>query len=304
MSATAYISPETLAAFGSTRLRARAVLEGVLAGLHRSPHRGASVEFAEYKEYAPGDEIRHVDWRAWGRTDRYYVKQYEDETNTRVFLLLDSSGSMEFASETWPTKRLWASTLLATLAWLTLRQGDAPGLLVFRDAPGAWLAPSSRRAQLDDIFRILDGAVADGSTDSARALKQIAERTRFRSIVALVSDLLDPSHEMLRVARMLRRRGIEVVLFQVLDPAELDLPWEGLSRFEGLEGEGELLVDPDDIRSAYMERLGRHLAEIEEECRRGDIEYFRATTRQPVEEVLMGFLRSRLGGRVLRRGRA
>ncbi|TVR00498.1 MAG: DUF58 domain-containing protein [Deltaproteobacteria bacterium] len=296
MSTARYITPQSLAGIGSTKLRARNVLEGVLAGMHRSPHRGASVEFAEYKEYSPGDEIRHIDWRAWGRTDRYYVKQYEDETNTRGFLLLDGSGSMDFASEGLPTKWTWASTLVATLAWLLLRQGDAPGLLVFGERPGAWLVPSSRRTQLDDLCRLLDAREVRGGTNTEAALRQIAERTRFRSIVVLVSDMLDPASEALRVGRILRRRGVEVALFHVLDPAELTLPWEGLARFEGLEGEGDLLVDPDDIRHAYLETMGRHLASIEEDCRRGDLEYFRVRTDQPVEEAVLRFLRARARG--------
>lgn len=274
-------------------LRARAVVEGVIAGLHRNPHRGSSVEFAEYKEYAPGDDIRHVDWRAYGRVDRYYVKQFEDETNVRAYLVLDASGSMDFAFEDAPTKLLYASTLVASLAHLLLRQGDAPGLLTFDDRPGHWLPPSTRRTQIDDLCTVLDRAPGSGRTSVQAALSRVAERVWARSLVVLVSDLFDTSDEMLKLARVLRQRGMEVVIFHVLDRAEWTLPYEGLTLFEGLEGEETLLVDPDDVRDAYQGLLREHVDAIEAECRRGDLEYFRTYTDEPVERVLLDFVVSR-----------
>lgn len=274
-------------------VRARAVVEGVIAGLHRNPHRGSSVEFAEYKEYAPGDDIRHVDWRAYGRVDRYYVKQFEDETNLRAYLALDASGSMAFSFEDAPTKLLYGSTLVAALAHLLLRQGDAPGLLTFDDRPGNWLPPSTRRKQIDDLCTVLDRAPGAGRTSIEAALSRVAERVWARSLVVLVSDLLDTSAEMLKLARVLRQRGMEVVIFHVLDRAEWTLPFEGLTLFEGLEGEGELLVDPDDVRDAYQGLMREHIERIESECRRGDLEYFRTYTDEPVERVLLDFVASR-----------
>jgi uncharacterized protein (DUF58 family) len=288
-----FVDPTTLEAFGSTTVRARAVVEGVVAGLHRSPHRGSSVEFAEYKEYAPGDDIRHIDWRAVARKERYYVKQFEDETNMRAILVLDTSGSMGFAFESAPTKLLWASTLLAALAHLLLRQGDAPGLVTVTDAPDRWLPPSSARSQLDDICRVLDEATPSGHTALAPALTQIAERVRTRSLVVIASDLLDDAASILDVARVLRRRGLEVVIFHVLDRAELALPWEGLTLFEGMEDDGELLADPDALRDDYARRIQSHLDAIDAECARSDIERFRSTTSEPVEQALIEFLVSR-----------
>ena len=274
-------------------LRARAVVEGVIAGLHRNPSRGSSVEFAEYKEYAPGDDIRHIDWRAFGRVDRYYVKQFEDETNLRAHLLLDLSGSMEFSFEGAPSKRLYASTLVASLAHLLLRQGDAPGLLTFDAEPGFWLRPSARQTQLNDICAVLERGPASGGTSLSAVLAHVAERIYTRSLVVLVSDLLDTSEEMLTLARVLRQRGMEVVIFHVLDRAEWTLPYEGLTLFEGLEGEGSVLVDPDDIRDAYQEQLSAHVVAIESRCAQGDIEYFRTYTDEPIEEVLLAFVRGR-----------
>ncbi len=286
----AVLDPRDLEAIGPMRLRARAVVEGLLAGLHRSPHKGASVEFAEYKEYAPGDDIRHIDWRAYGRKDRYYVKQFEDETNLRAYLLLDTSGSMDFAFEDASTKLRYASTLVASFAWLLLRQGDAPGLLLFDDRPGFWLPPSTRRSQLDDLCSVLDNAKGSGGTSIEAAVSRLAEQVFSRSLVVIVSDFLDLGDDLLTLARILRRRGMEVVLFHVMDRAELELPYEGLTIFEGLEQDGELLVDPDDIREAYQAELGAHLERLESTARSGDLEYYRVLTDEPLDAALRQLL--------------
>ncbi len=288
-----FLDPRKLEALGSTQLRARSVVEGILAGMHRNPHRGSSVEFAEYKEYAPGDDIRHIDWRAYGRIDRYYVKQFEDETNVRAYMLLDSSGSMSFSFEGAPTKLLYASTLLASLAHVLLRQGDAPGLLTFDDRPRNWLPPSSSRKQLNDICTVLDTAPGAGRTSIERALSRVAERVFARSVVVLASDFLETGDDILTLAQVLRRRGMEVVLFHVMDRAEWTLPFEGLTLFEGMEDDGELLVDPDDVRDAYQDLLRQHTEAIEATARRGDLEYFRTYTDEPIERVLLDFIRSR-----------
>lgn len=288
-----YVNPASLEALGSMQLRARAVIEGVINGLHRNPHRGSSVEFAEYKEYRPGDDIRHIDWRAYGRVDRYYVKQFEDETNLRAWLLLDVSGSMEFSFEAAPTKRLWGATLLASLAALLLRQGDAPGLMVFAEKPGLMLPPSSKNTQLDDICSALEQPPGGTRTSIALALSRIAERVHRRSLVVIISDLLDSHEEMMTLMRVLRRRGLEVVIFDVHDRAEQTLPFEGLTLFEGLEGEEDLLVEPDELRSAYQAEMTAYFERIRSECARADVEYFRVFTDEPIETALLDFFRKR-----------
>jgi len=294
-----FLDPRALSKLGSMRIVSRSVVEGMITGTHRNPNRGSSVEFAEYKEYRPGDDLRHVDWRAWGRLDRYYVKQFEDETNVRSFLMVDSSASMNFSWEGGPSKHWYASALAASLAWLQLGQGDAPGLFVFDERPGHWLPPSSRRAQIDDICRVLDATPAKGRTSIEAALGRIAERVHARSMVVLISDLLEFGEDLLSMARILRRRGMEVVVFHVLDRAEFELPYEGLTIFEGLEGEGDLLVDPDDIRTAYQEAFLAHANRMKQLCGSADLEYFRARTDKPIEEVLLAFIqgRRRSGGR-------
>lgn len=296
------VDPRKLESIGNLRLLARNVVEGTLTGMHRNPHRGSSVEFAEYKEYAPGDDVKHIDWRAYGRIDRYYVKQFEDETNLRAFMLVDSSGSMGFGTENAPTKLRWASILAASFSWLLLGQGDAPGLLTFRDKPETWLPPSSKRTQLDDIVTVLDALRPGGTTAVSAALWRIAERVHTRCMVAVISDFLGDPEDLLRLARVLRQKGLEVVFFHVIDRAEQELPYEGLTLFEGLEGEDDLLVDPDDLREDYRKRFVEHLEFIEASCRAGDIEYFRAFTDEPVQNALLALLTRRRVARG-RRGR-
>lgn len=298
-SAPTYMDPRRLAALGGAKIRARSVVEGLLAGMHRNPNRGASVEFAEYKEYAPGDELKHIDWRAYARVDRYYVKQFEDETNLRAWILVDNSGSMAFQYDEAPTKFLWAGTLAASLAWLLLRQGDAPGLQLFSDSPSSALPPASRRSQLDDICSVLDANSPKGKTNLGLALTRLTERLRNRSMVVVVSDFISVDDSVWTVARILRRKGMEVVFFHVVDRAEWTLPWENLTQFEGMEGEGDGIAEPDEIRKAYQEEVGAHWKSLEESCASGDIEYFRSFSDQPVEEVLRKFIqgRERKGGR-------
>ena len=288
-----YLDPATLMQLGGLLVRARSVVEGVIAGMHRSPHKGSSVEFAEYKEYTPGDEIKHIDWKAFGRFDKYYVKQFEDETNLRAFLVLDGSGSMDFGSEE-VTKLDYARTLAASFAYMLIRQGDAVSALTFDDSPGLFLPPSSRNSHLDDILQVLERMPGAGKTDIAAAVGSLAERVHRRGMMVLISDMLDDAPRVMNIAKVMRKRRQEVVVFHILDPAEIELPYEGLTIFEGLEGEGELLVDPDDIRDRYREEITAHIKTIERECREGDIEYFRVPTTKPIETVLLDFIAGRL----------
>jgi uncharacterized protein (DUF58 family) len=287
------LDPKLLQSLGNMRLRARAIVEGAIAGLHQSALKGGSVEFTEYKEYSPGDEIRHIDWRGFARTDRYYVKQFEEETNLRAYLLLDRSGSMDFGFEDAVPKSTYAAYLGAALAYLFVRQGDAVGLLTFDEEPRLFLEASARHSHLDDVFKVLEQRPGRDRTDLAAALSTMAERGQRRSLVFVLSDLLDTKTEAMNMAKVLRRRKFEVVLFHLVDPAELTLPYEGLTLFLGLERDGELLVDPDDIRERYVEELARHFARIERDCREADIEYRRVLTAAPLDGVLLDFIYQR-----------
>lgn len=286
MSTSSFIEPRYLQELSSTKLRARAVVEGLLAGMHRDPHRGSSVEFSEYKEYVPGDELKYVDWRAYARVDRYYVKQFEDETHLRGYFLLDQSGSMDFSFGETMTKFEYGATLAATLSWLMLRQGDAPGLLLFDEEVRSFLKTSTRKNQLDDLCSVLDTAKVSGTTNVGGALSRAAEMLRGRSLVVLISDFIDVGEEALTFARILRQRGMEVVCFHLMDRAEWTLPWEQMCRFEGMESADELLVEPDEIRGAYQKEVQQHIDGIRTHCERGDIEYFHVfTDESPVDAV-------------------
>ena len=294
MSTSTFIDPKDLRALANSKLRARTVVEGLLTGMHRNPHRGSSVEFSEYKEYVPGDELKYADWRAFARVDRYYVKQFEDETHLRTYFLLDQSGSMDFAfGEHTLTKYDYGATLCAAMSWLMLRQGDAPGLMLFDDQVRAFVPTSTRKNQLDDLCTMLDEANIRGKTDLEEALSRAAERMKRRGMIVLISDFIDVGDEALLLARMLRRRGMDVVCFHVMDRAEWTLPWEQMCRFEGMEDAGEELVEPDEIRSAYQREVRAHITRIEDACAQGDIEYFHVFTDESPADAIRALIQRR-----------
>jgi len=290
-----YLDPSVLEELGNLNVIARTLVDGILAGLHRSPHKGGSVEFAEYTEYTPGDEIRHIDWKVYAKTDDFYVKQYEDETNLRAYVLIDGSGSMNFQSERAPvTKLRYVAHLAATFGYLLLRQGDAVGGLSFESEAGNFLPASSKKSHLDDLFFLLEHLSGDGETDFEGGLRTIAERAPRRSMVLVFSDFLGADETVMNLIKVLKEQRRDVVAFHVVDPAELQLPYEGLRIFEGLEGEGELLADPDDLREAYIEKMRDHLEFVERSCREGNVGYHRFATTQPIEQICLDFLRKRL----------
>lgn len=293
-----YLDPATLEKLGNMHVRARALVQGLIAGLHRSPHRGGSVEFAEYIEYAPGHEIRHIDWKVYGKSDKYVVKQFEDETNLRAYMVLDGSGSMAFKSDEvgW-SKLRFVAHLAATLSYMFIQQGDAVGALAFDHKVQSMLPASSRTSHLDDLFFLLDQLPGAGATDLASALQTITERARPRSLILLFSDMLSVDPDALNFLRVMRSRRYEIAIFHAIDPAELSLPYEGITLFEGMEDEGELLVEPDDLRDQYLEKMNAHLALVQSVCEEGDIEYIRFTTDEPIEEVALRFLLRRASQR-------
>lgn len=289
-----YLDPAVLQQMGNMKLRARRLAEGVIAGLHRSPHHGGSVEFSEYIEYSPGHELRHVDWKVYGKTDRYYVKRFEDETNLEAYAIIDASGSMSFSGETAPFSKLsYARYLAATLAYLLVRQGDAVGAMGFADTTGAFLPASTRSTHLDEILHLLDNLDATGTTALHDSLRRVAQQARRRSLVMIFSDFLDADDEAANLFRVLRSRRLDVALFHILDEAELQLPYEGLTIFEGLEDDGELLVDPDDIRQSYRRAMQAHCTWLQKVCHGADIGYLRTSTNAPIEEICLRFLRGR-----------
>ena len=287
-----------IAQLGSLPLKARIIVEGALTGLHRARLHGSSVEFAEHKEYSPGDEIRHIDWKAYGKVDRYYVKQYEQESQLTVHLLLDASSSMAYSGDG-VGKLEYASYLIASLAHLLIGQRDRVGLSVFGDESiDGYVPPRGRPAHLRDLFAVIDQVNqrgARGSETAAAALERIAELTRRRrSLIALASDLLASGSETARMLRMLRAQGHDVVLFHVLHPDEIEFPFEGLTVFESLEDDRKLLASPQVIRREYLRRLDAFLDQTRSQCIDGGVEYHLVSTAQPVEQTLLDFLTSRV----------
>ncbi len=293
------LSPAELAALGGLEFVSRSVVEGFLAGLHRSPHRGFSVEFAEHRAYQPGDDLRYIDWRMYGRSDRYYVKQFEEETNLRAYLLLDASASMAWSSDPGelPPKLWYGKQLAACLALLLLRQGDSVGSVVFDREIRTHVAPAGGRRHWHDLARTLSAAEARGETGAEDTLREIAGRLRRRGLVILLSDLLvDPEPTRLAL-RFLRHRGHEVLVLHLLDPGERELPGTGEARFVDPETGQEVPVSVPDLRSEYREAVRDALREWRRELVPHGIDYVVVETDRPMAHALRAYLhkRERLG---------
>ena len=289
------LDPSSLMNLGGVELVARSVVEGFLMGLHRSPHRGFSAEFAELRAYQAGDDIRHIDWRMYGRSDRFYVKQFEEETNLRAYLLLDISESMGWSSNPaeLPTKLWYARHLAASLAMILLRQGDSVGLATFHDRIHSRIVPRGGRKQWHEIVRRLTPLESLGGTSADSALRDLAIRLRRRGLVILLSDLLVDPEATTIALRFLRHRGHEVLVFHLMDPGERELPTAGQARFFDPETESEMQVSVADIRSAYREAVGAALAEWRTSLRPQGIDYVVMGTDEPFSRALREYLRKR-----------
>ncbi len=294
--APSLLDPKLLAKLGTTQLRARAVVEGILSGLHRSPHQGQSVEFAEHKEYAPGDELRHIDWKAYGKVDRYYVKQFEHETNLRAFFVIDASGSMNYRGPDGLSKLEYAAVLAASLSYLLVRQQDAVGLVIAKGKETRYLPPRAAMGHFPAILHHLEELQGEGPTDLAAAADWVAEKARRRAAIFVLSDLFDFSPGALKRLTDLRRMKNEVSVFHLLDPWELEFPFEDSTRFLGLEGEPELEVDPRSIRESYLEEMNALLDRSKRACRDADVEYELVRTDAPLDRLLLRFLARRERG--------
>jgi uncharacterized protein (DUF58 family) len=279
------------------QLRAKVVVEGVLSGLHRSPYHGFSVEFSEYRQYTDGDDLRYLDWRLFARSDRYYIKRFEDETNLRCYLLVDLSRSMGFGSLAY-TKADYAKTAAATLAYFLSLQRDAVGLITFDEQIQEYLPARFRPGHMHRVMLALERALAGSATDLAAPLEQIAKTAAKRGLVVLLSDLLAPIDTLERHLGYLRSRGHEVVVIRVLDPAEVEFRFDESAIFHDLESGKQLYVDPQTVRERYLQRFTEHADAITRACSRLGIDSYRLATDQPLELALFDFLNSRL-----RRGR-
>ncbi|MDA0329161.1 MAG: DUF58 domain-containing protein [Gemmatimonadetes bacterium] len=289
------LDPAALSQLGGIEFVARQVVEGFLMGLHRSPHRGFSAEFAELRAYQIGDDLRHIDWRMYGRSDRYYVKQFEEETNLRAYLLLDISESMGWTSEpgTLPSKLWFAKHLAASLALILLRQGDSVGMAAFHDKVVDRVQARGGRRQWAELTRRIEALSATGGTSAEGALRDLAVRLRRRGLVVLFSDLLVSREETLTALKFLRHHGHEVLVFHIVDPGERELPAASEARFFDPETGDELLVSVADIRSEYREAVTAALAEWRRELRVHGIDYEVVDTDRSLGVALKAYLRKR-----------
>jgi uncharacterized protein (DUF58 family) len=288
-----YLDPQTLASLEGLDLQARMVVEGYVAGMHPSPYHGFSVEFAEHREYVPGDDIRHVDWKVWSKTDKLYLKQYEQETNLLTYLLLDTSESMAYASGTNVTKLRYAQWIAASLGYLILQQHDSVGLVIYDDAVRRYLKPAGQPSQLKEILHLLEVTPAREKSDLGLVYNDLAERFKKRGVVVILSDLFDDPARIVTGLKHFRHRRHEVIVFHILDPAELDFPFRDTTLFKGLEGMADMLTDPHALKRAYQDELRSFLGELEKGCRMVDIDYVPLRTDQSLDLALSSYLASR-----------
>ncbi len=289
---TKYLDPAVVAKLGTLELKARAIVEGFLSGLHRSPFKGFSVEFAEYREYFPGDDLSTLDWKVYGKTDRYFVKKYEEETNLDCHILLDVSASMGYGSSG-ITKLQYGSYLAAALSYLMNRQRDAVGLITFDDRIQHMLPARARPGHLTSILVTLERIKLGTRTDVAKPLRDLAEAIRKRGLVVLISDLLDDTDRVLDGLKHFHHRGTEVIVFHVLDPAELDFPFNKAARFRDMETQEEVLAIPDAVREPYLQAVGELISHYKRELRMAGIDYTLLNTSVPLETALMSYLFTR-----------
>jgi uncharacterized protein (DUF58 family) len=285
-----YYDPKVLAGISNLYLRARWVVEGMMSGVHRSRAKGFSVEFEEHREYSPGDEIRRIDWKALGKFDRYFIKEYEDETNLRAYLVLDTSASMDYASNG-ITKFDYGCTLAASLAYLILKQQDAAGLVTFSSRVEAFIPPKAKRDYLIQIIHALENRGPAGETNVGKILEDIGGQIKRRGLVILVSDLLDEPEQVLKGLRLFRFKGNDVIVFHLLDQAELDLPFDGNILFEDLEAANlKVVADPRSIRNTYREVVQEFINEMRKQCRDSSIDYQLISTSTPLDQALASYL--------------
>jgi uncharacterized protein (DUF58 family) len=286
--------PQILARISNLALRARYVVEGLISGLHRSPYQGYSVEFAEHREYSPGDEIRHIDWKVYGRQDRFFVKRFEEETNLRAIVMVDASASMAFGT-TGMAKYDYAATLATSLSYLLLRQRDAVGLILYRGSVAEYLPPRANPDYLHRIVTSLDRGLPEGGTDLMQVVEEAATKIRRRGLIVVISDLLEEPSRVIRGLARFRHRKNEVVIFHLLDPAELSLPFSGVHRFIDPETGQRLIIDPDAVRREYRRRMDGMIEGYRKEILSGDMEYAQLTTDQRLDKALVRFLVHREG---------
>jgi uncharacterized protein (DUF58 family) len=291
-----FLPPEAIARISRLEVLARNVVEGFLSGLHRSPYFGQSVEFAQHREYAAGDDIRRIDWKVWSKTDRYYIKQYEEETNLRTTLLVDLSESMQFGSGEL-NKYEYACRLAASLSYLLIRQQDSVGMTTFDNAVRSTVPPSSKQNHLQAILSSLDIQKPAKKTNLQSLLGLVADQQTRRGLIVLISDLFVDRASLLKGLKLLRTRGHDVMVFHVMDDEELDFNFAGTTKFEGMEEMGDLICDPRSLREGYLAAVTAFVDDIRRHCTRQMIDYQTIRTSEHLDAALAHYLTHRVGMR-------
>ncbi len=305
-----YLHPHTLSRLGTLELRAKMIVEGVMSGAHRSPYHGYSVEFAQHRPYVAGDDIRHLDWKVYGRTDKLQLKQYQQETNLDLVILVDSSGSMRYGSRSFEdasgagrkaspdgrsnwSKYDHATAVAAAMSYICLQQGDRVGLVNFADEVRSWMKPSSAQGVWRQIVGLLSSSPVDRPTDLVRVIEQVLAKLTNRCLLVLISDLFEDPQKIRGALSRVKFRGHDMIMVEVLDRAEREFDLDGEAPFQGLEGEAMVRVDPRAIREAYLESLNAHLAQIEKTARGFGFDYMVVSTHDWLGPPLSAFLAAR-----------
>jgi len=286
---TRFIDPQTLTRIASLELIARTVVEGFISGLHRSPHLGFSVNFAEYSPYRPGDDIRRIDWKVYGRTDRFFIKEYEGETNTSIHMILDCSRSMSYGSQGIP-KLEYGQYLAACLGYFAFKQRDSVGFVSYDEDVLNYVPARGSIGHLNTVLHAIEESRPGEKTDFLKPLVQVSERLRRRGIVVVISDLYDDPVNVMNGLRHLAYRGNDVIVFQLLDPAELRFDFADSAQFVDMETRSEMHVIPDYIRQEYRKVLSKQIAEYEKECNKDRIDFLMIDTSQPLDKALFSYL--------------
>ena len=294
-----FFDPKVIARIARLDLRAQKVVEGFIAGMHRSPFFGHSVEFAQHRDYVRGDDIRHLDWKVWSKTDRFYIKQFEAETNLRAMVVCDVSESMHYGVERHRragtlNKYEYACTAAACLAYLAVKQQDSVGMIAFDEDVRAMLPAKGSQVHLDAIVQTLHASKPKAKTDPYKVMKRVAEAAHGRGMIILFSDLLTDRDLLLKGLEMLRARRHDVMVFHIMDDDELNFPFAGTTRFEGMEELPDLLCDPKALREGYMEALEEYLIEVRRGCSRLGVDYSLVRTSDYMDAILSKFLHRRM----------
>ncbi len=287
-----FLEPKILSKISGMELRARTVVEGFIYGLHRSPYRGFSVEFAEYREYTPGDDIKFIDWKIFARSDRYYIKEFEEETNLNSHILLDTSASMNYGSAGL-SKLDYGSYLAASLGYLIFQQRDGVGLVTFDTEIQQFIPSRNRKGHMLSILRALENLSCEHKTDMALPLHQVAEMLNKKGLIILISDLLDDPESVLQGLQHLRFKGHDVIVFHVFDETELNFPFQTATKFMDMEGKTQLMAIPTIVRNSYMKKLSAHIEAFKKGCGRLQIDYKILDTKQPLDFALFSYLTNR-----------